>query len=312
MACCASGSNRGYDELVPHHIHVVDETREYTEWNPNDNKASSRYVGPNSGIIGAKRALNKLHFQLGSEGFSQVFVDQMDTDIVAVTRHCPETHQSVILVAFTAFTHPNQGSEYQRDIKPLRVEGVLEEIVLEASLVHSGSKTGKYDRFSEPKNWKRDEHYVNGLAEYDVTVREKIQLAQSEFVEQTDSGDNHILQLRFKNFKPGCVIAIRVNLQKNVNNCIQKLRELITTFASDSSEGSLISIVGKMSLPDLNRALYRCDEEERDEGKGLGVYNIPNFGPFVYCGLQGFISLLSTVRPSNDLGHPMCGNLREG
>lgn len=302
MACCASGSNRGYDELVPHHIHVVDETREYTEW---DERTGPRYVNARTGIVAAKRALNQLHFRLGSEGFSQVFVDQMDTDIVAVTRHCPETHQTVVLVAFTAFSHPTQAPGFQRDVKPLRIEGTLDEIVLEACLSHDSTP------YSTPMSFKKDDGYINGLDEYRVAVREHLQLGDSQFVQQVDSGNAKILQLNFKNFKPGSVIAFRFSLQTGTLVSVEKLRDLITNFATETPT-SLIPVVGKMSLPDLNRALYRCDMEERDEQEGRGVYDIPNFGPLVYCGLQGFISLLSTVRPSNDLGHPMCNNLRDG
>ncbi|XP_025834524.1 glycogen debranching enzyme-like [Agrilus planipennis] len=62
----------------------------------------------------------------------------------------------------------------------------------------------------------------------------------------------------------------------------------------------------------VSYSLYHCDQEEKDEGNGFGVYDIPGFGPMVYCGFQGLISLLSKIRPFNDLGHPMCGNLRAG
>lgn len=66
-------------------------------------------------------------------------MDQMDADIVAVTRHCPETHQSVVLVAYTAFSHPDPC--YKRDyVKPIRVEGRVDEVILEATLVHKNAK----------------------------------------------------------------------------------------------------------------------------------------------------------------------------
>lgn len=101
--------------------------------------SSSELPGPSSsldyGIIKAKRALNDMHLKLGTSGYSQVYVDQMTTDVVAVTRHCPVTHQSIVLVAHTAFNHPCAGTQ-QEYIKPLVLDGRVEEVLLEAQVVH--------------------------------------------------------------------------------------------------------------------------------------------------------------------------------
>ena len=119
MASCAYGSNRGYDELVPHHIHVVKETREYQSFQGF------------KGIMEAKKALNELHFELGQKGFNEVFVDQLDPDVVAITRHDPKSHQTLVLVAHTAFNN-SVNLERANTGLSLNVEGQVLEIVLEA------------------------------------------------------------------------------------------------------------------------------------------------------------------------------------
>ncbi|XP_047352700.1 glycogen debranching enzyme [Vespa velutina] len=313
MACCASGSNRGYDELVPHHIHVVDETRQYASWTDDDNLADGiKFVNHQNGIIIAKRALNELHYTLGKEKFSQVFVDQMDTDVVAVTRHSPSTHDSVVLVAFTAFKHPDpNANDLRRYIKPLRVEGVVEEIILEASLSHSGTKNGT-SPFLYPQKFVKDENIINGMSEYVINLKEHIQICDSTMLEKVDSGDPKITQLNFINFIPGSVIAIRVSLHANIKPALAKLQNTISLITSNKSS-DLRVIVSRMDLVDLNKAIYRCDQEERDETSNkFGVYDIPGYGPLVYAGLQGVISVLADIRPNNDLGHPLCANLRQG
>ncbi len=61
------GSNRGYDELVPHHIDVVHETRFYSKWGYQDTQTNQ-----NTGMISIRNALNKLHVYLDKQGFTQV------------------------------------------------------------------------------------------------------------------------------------------------------------------------------------------------------------------------------------------------
>ncbi|XP_011307475.1 glycogen debranching enzyme isoform X1 [Fopius arisanus] len=312
MACCASGSNRGYDELVPHHIHVVDETRQYTAWTSDHEhpRKNAKYVSDGSGIISAKRAINNLHFTLGNQNFSQVFVDQMDPDVVAVTRHSPGTHESVVLVAFTAFHHPDSNArDLRRNVRPLRVEGVVEEIILEASLLYKDGTTP----FKFPDMHQKNAQYINGLGDYVINMREHIQVPDSRILQKVDSGDAKITQLNFVNFQPGSVVAIRVALHSNIRPALEALNNTITSITIGIDNSELRSIVSKLELSDINKILYRCDQEERDETENkFGVYDIPGYGPLVYAGLQGIVSLLADVRPNNDLGHPLCGNLRDG
>ncbi|XP_011865621.1 PREDICTED: glycogen debranching enzyme isoform X2 [Vollenhovia emeryi] len=312
MACCASGSSRGYDELVPHHIHVVDEKRQYASWSHDDSADDVKFVNSKTGIIAAKKALNDLHYMLGQQEFLQVFVDQMDTDIVAVTRHSPTSHESVVLVAFTAFKHPDSNAhDLRRHVKPLRVEGIVEEIILEASLSHVDARDGK-PLFLLPQKYIMDENVINGLSEYTLSLKQHIQCCDSTIIEKVDSGDPKITQLNFVNFQPGSVIAIRVALHANITPALMKLQDTISQITSNE-RSDLHDIVSRMDFSDLNKTLYRCDQEEREETLGkFGVYNVPGYGPFVYAGLQGIISLLADIRPNNDLGHPLCANLRQG
>lgn len=177
-------------------IHVVDEERQYQEW--------GNGVDETSGIIAAKRALNLLHGELAEQGFSQVFVDQMHPDIAAVTRHSPKTHQSVILVAHNAFSYPPTNAQ-PTQVRSLRFEGTLDEIILEAGLTHNPPDAP----FERPSAFKKNETFINGLNEYKLTMREHIPLAESTIFKRTSSRDGNVTQLDFTNLRPGFVVAVR-------------------------------------------------------------------------------------------------------
>ncbi|GAB6025571.1 hypothetical protein CHUAL_011301 [Chamberlinius hualienensis] len=302
MASCGTGSSFGYDELVPHHVHVVNEVRHFPSWSEKQVCHSST-IGSHSALIAGKKLLNDLHFQLGKEGFTEVFVDQVDKDIVTVTRHCPKTHRSVILVAFTAFSVPFNIRE-KRWIKPLTISGVVNEIIFESRLNEVEVSAG----------FEKDEKYVNGLLGYSMEIRRNIQLADSQFVRlaksTVDDGRN-LQEIEFSQFYPGSVIAFRVSLDPPSLTAISELRKRFEETSAHEIQSDLRKILDRLNLTSINRILFRCDNEERDEGKGFGVYEIDS-STISYCGLQGVMTLLSDIRPRNDLGHPLCGNLRDG
>ncbi len=67
MTNCSTGSNRGYDELVPHHVDVVHERRFYYKWG-----YKHQQINEKPAMISIRKALSKLHVDLAQQGFTQV------------------------------------------------------------------------------------------------------------------------------------------------------------------------------------------------------------------------------------------------
>ena len=148
------------------------------------------FTGPYKGIIQAKRALNDLHLKLGRDGFSEVFVDQLDPDVLAVTRHDPKSHQSVVLVAHTAF---NNGVDINRASTGLwlNVEADLIEVEIEAKLYKV-----------KDQEFVQDENIINGLENFFVDLKTHLDIKDKVF--QSIQAEE-ILE---KKFFHGCIWVI--------------------------------------------------------------------------------------------------------
>ncbi|CAG2116623.1 unnamed protein product [Medioppia subpectinata] len=291
MTYSAIGSNRGFDELVNHHINVVHEPREYMSWDPN----SVLGISMDSGIIKSKREFNRLHQWLAINGYSHQFVDQRDVDTVAVTRHNPITHESVVLVARTAFHKPNdpKASPY---LNPLRIDGLIDKILFETRM------TG------EPEDdFVRNKQFINGLQEFRSDLKSDIPLEDSEMIKANRIGDSY--EIIFTQFPPSSVIAFKVSFSSYHLNAVQKTNQLIQQLEDNKSDINVL--ISKLSLNDLNFVLFRCNHEEADDISG-GAYGLPTMGQMNYCGIASVIYYLRHIRTENDLGHPLCGNLRDG
>lgn len=230
---------------------------------------------------------------LGLEGFNQIFVDQMNTDIVGVTRQNPITHESFILIAHTAFGYPNENAG-PTSVRPLIFEGKLEEIFFELEFHNR-----KDQKFSQPSTFHKNPSYINGLGEYEIVVRKNIQLKDSKIFNQTAKILGDSTQLDFVNLRPGSVVVVRVSPHDSVSENLQKLNGIINEFHSEHGQSyqNAKSIISQLSLVDLNLALFSCDQEEKDRGFEFGAYDIPGFKRLEYAGFQGVLSLLSGISP---------------
>lgn len=73
----------------------------------------------------------------------------------------------------------------------------------------------------------------------------------------------------------------------------EKLRGVLSKLYNPKSD--LSHLLSHLTLLDLNHALFRCDQEEREiSGGSRGVYSLNGYGPMKYAGLQ-VCGLLCTV-----------------
>jgi glycogen debranching enzyme len=299
MSICSNGSNRGYDELVPHHIDVVHERRFYPQWSYNQTQTNEK-----TGMISLKKSLNQLHIKLAVEGYTQLMVDQLSSSVLLLIRHNPINHKSILLIAHTSFNPP---TDKWPQLSPLSIQGLIDEIVLAGSLNHPRDK-------ESVKDFVRSKEYINGLTQTQIYLNENLSIEQSKCIRLTSPSSkdyNGFRTIEFtEGFRPGSIVVLSVSLLPLMNGSLIQIQNLIKEYSNPESEFN--QIVKQLTLVHLERVLYRSSIEEQSDEKGFDVYEIPDYGKLLYCGLHGQITVLDKVRYSNDLKHPLVNNLKQG
>ncbi|CAH8497026.1 unnamed protein product [Dicrocoelium dendriticum] len=326
IACCAIGSTRGVDELVPHYIDVVKEDRPYAKW--------PAQVNQNVGFVEVKSILNELHKWLAYQGFSETFVDQHSPHVIAVTRVCPATRESVILVAHTAFSYDVVNHD-RVDFDALELSGRVNRLLLETRTVCADNVMSQF---------KRNPSFINGLQNVQFPFLQNVDFSESRMfrVEHitTELGDISD-RVHFHSFPPGAVVVISVRLSEQHENALGGIHTMLSnefgctlhkqylnikighgdnayTPHLPARRPSLIQdntvrvLADEVNLLDLNRILFRCEAEERSDDPPGGAYHIPGYGKLCYCGFESITALMEDIRDKHDLGHPICAHLREG
>jgi glycogen debranching enzyme len=226
------------------------------------------------GISKAKALLNKIHKELGASGAEESYT-HLEGQYITVHRANPVSGKGYFLIARTKF-HPDA----PQDLSDVVLEGQKAECIYASSLVRKGDRE-KGDKEIKP-----------------IPVElVDLEMPQVDFDEATGKS---IIRSP-KNFPQGSIAIFETTSMKATKD--------LMNFVSDIP----MEIVQDLDLLDLNVALYRCDAEERDfTGGHHGVYNVPDYGQLTYAGLQGWVSPLREVVHNNNLGHPICANLRNG
>jgi glycogen debranching enzyme len=281
MCASASGSVFGMDECYPEIIDLVHETRLYTSPYSNLKLGDGLKIGAGEGAGGVKKLMNQLHSIMGLDGYSECHVHH-DGEYITVHRLHPKSRKGYYLIAHTAYPGYGNGNG---GFQPQTLTGTKAKLLgawnLEVEQSHEAKEAAIHDKV------------LRGVPSQVKDIRG---------VSIDSNGEDSVIRVP-SHFPPGSVAVFETWIPAAEHS--EGLDKYVTTGAYDAFKN--------VGLTDLNVIMYRADAEERAASGGAdGVYSIPGSGALVYCGLQGWWSVLRDVIAKNDLGAPICEHLRQG
>ena len=275
MCACATGSVMGYDDIYPKLVDIVHGTRAYMITSTQKQKSQT-------GIRKIKKLLNDIHALMGIDGYDETYIHH-EGEYITVHRVHPRSRKGYFLIAHTAFPGNMAGNGV---LSPVHLSGTKVELM--------GSWTLEVDESEEAKS--------AALSDTKVLKGLPSRIIDNESISIDEGSGETVISVCGK-FSPGSIALFKTWIPGAERTL--DLDKFITTEA--------VEAFNAVNLIDLNFVLYRCEPEERDSSKDRdGVYVVPNHGPLVYAGLQGWWSILKDIVKTNNLGHPLCQHLRDG
>ena len=279
LCACATGSVMGYDEIYPKLVDLVHEKRIYAS---PYSEGEVRTGGGERGIGSVKKLLNRIHVLMGRDGYDETHIHH-EGEYVTVHRVHPITRKGYFLIAHTAFPGCGEG---RGNFNPVHLTATKAKPMGTWCLEVDVSPSTKARVLA-------DKTILKGLPSRVLNL-EAVSI---------DTHDYETILTVGNNFPPGSIALFETWIPSAEHS--QGLDTFVTNGAANAFK--------HLSLVDLNFILYKSDAEERDYSDGQdGVYNVPNHGPLMYAGLQGWWSVLRNVVKTNNLGHPICNHLRDG
>ncbi|KNC47552.1 uncharacterized protein AMSG_02577 [Thecamonas trahens ATCC 50062] len=284
-----TGSNWGYDWLVPHHLNVVTEAR--------------LYPVPNSGAFiftPLKAAIHDLAAVAAAGAYSEFHVEACG-DVIVLTRANAESQDGIVVVVRCALAPA-------RSTESITLPGPITRLAFAASLELDEAVASSFTQ---------DDDYINGLSGAKLTLWRDHAFVYTSgtweppLPQQGLFGyDRASSELDLRLLPVGGVLAFTTSAWAPGSAAALGAAWLAEHVDGDEHP-SLTRAVEECNGLAINVALYRCEAEEQN-AVGRGVYHVPGAGPLVYAGLQGFDDPLRAAAVASDMGAPVCANLRAG